>query len=313
MSSAGLFKYFNRAGAGGGKRVASGNTGTPNTAQKKQKTRQLATMASSRLSMDQQKKIQENKKKAMLKLQQKRQLSASPSAAGPSFQLTLDGLEPGWQKLLKPEANRDYFKSMKSFLGKETAHHRVYPPANEIFAAFTSCPFDKVRVVIIGQDPYHGSGQAHGLCFSVKKGIKTPPSLRNIYKELHNDVGTPLRPSHGCLSKWCDQGVFLLNTSLTVRANKANSHSKCGWAKFTDRVVRVLNREKEGLVFLLWGKHAEKSAECVNRKKHHVFTSSHPSPLGATKTKSPFIGSRCFSKANKILTKQGGQPINWNV
>ena len=320
-----LFNYFKPKG--GAKRAAAhiASKSNPSSAvlgvtpvQKRQKT---ASSTPSTISPELRKRIEEKRQAALLKLKQKRNLSSGVSSvtqaqvnlSAPSFNLTLDGLEQSWYEALKAEQNKTYFKSIASYLAKETSRHKVFPPPSEIFAAFNSCPLDKVRVVIIGQDPYHGSGQAHGLCFSVKKGIRVPPSLRNIYKELHNDIGTPLKPQHGCLTKWCNQGVFLLNTSLTVRAHKANSHSKIGWDTFTKQVVRVINKQKSGVVFLLWGKHAQKAAEGVSRAKHHVFTSSHPSPLGATKTKQPFIGSRCFSKTNAILIKQGGKAIDWNV
>jgi uracil-DNA glycosylase len=314
----GLLKYFNKASGSaksalsGAKRSAASPAQfvapalTPASAIQSDRKRQKTS-----LTPDQKRLIETKRAAAFAKLQSCE--SSSGTRAAVPFQLTLNSLEPGWQSALKDQETKDYFKNMQKFLANEMASKKVYPPSNEIFAAFNSCPLEKVRVVIIGQDPYHGPGQAHGLCFSVKKGIQTPPSLRNIYKELHHDVGTPLKPTHGCLSSWCNQGVFLLNTSLTVRAGAANSHSKCGWDKFTSRVVKVLNDKCEGLVFLLWGKHAENAAASVSRKKHHVLTSSHPSPLGATKTKSPFIGSRCFSKTNNILEKQGGKPIDWGV
>jgi len=317
-----LFKYF-KPKAGGTKRAASSIAAATTNNKKnagvtpvQKKTKMSSNSTPSTISPEIRQRIEANKKAALLKLQQKRGISSSASsskAVAPSFKLTLNGLEPAWYEALKSEENKSYFKGITSYLEKETVRNKVFPPPNDIFAAFNSCPLDQVRVVIIGQDPYHGTGQAHGLCFSVKKGIKTPPSLRNIYKELHNDVGTPLKPPHGCLTKWCEQGVFLLNTTLTVRAHNANSHSKIGWDKFTKQVVRVINTQKEGVVFLLWGKHAQKAAEGVSRSKHHVFISSHPSPLGATKTNKPFIGSRCFSKTNDILMKQGGEAIDWNV
>ena len=317
-----LLKYFKpKVGA---KRAASNIVPTSPAGVKPVKKKvKTPTKAASALSPEVRQIIEEKRKAALLRLQQRRGITTNSSSSSlkssvdgikaPSFKLTLNGLEPSWYEALKDQETKTYFKNISSFLEKETARHKIYPPAKDIFAAFNFCPLNKVRVVIIGQDPYHGSGQAHGLCFSVQHGIRIPPSLRNIYKELHNDVGTPLKPPHGCLTKWCDQGVFLLNTTLTVKANNANSHSKIGWDKFTKQVVRIINTQREGVVFLLWGKHAQKAAEGVSRSKHHVFVSSHPSPLGATKTNKPFIGSRCFSKANKILIKQGGKPIDWNV
>ena len=191
----------------------------------------------------------------------------------------------------------------------------VFPPRADIFAAFNETPWDNVRVVVIGQDPYHGTGQAHGLCFSVRRGNRVPPSLRNIYKELATDIPGFTKPSHGFLSEWATQGVLLLNTVLTVQKATAYSHRKKGWETFTAAALRKLAREREGLVFLCWGSGAHKLAdECgVSPRKHLVLKSSHPSPLGATKTKSPFIGSRCFSKANAYLKERGLKEIDWRV
>jgi uracil-DNA glycosylase len=168
-------------------------------------------------------------------------------------------------------------------------------------------------VVILGQDPYHGEGQAHGLCFSVQQGVATPPSLRNIHKEAASDVGTVAKPGHGCLTKWAQQGVLLINTCMTVRKGEANSHSKQGWEAFTDAVIKHVSKNKQGVVFLLWGKPAAKKYELVDGKRHHLITSSHPSPLGATKTDMPFIGSKCFSRCNAFLEEAGGAPIDWRV
>lgn len=201
----------------------------------------------------------------------------------------------------------------------------VYPPPSDVFSALTLCPLEKVKVVIVGQDPYHGPNQGHGLCFSVRKGVQVPPSLRNIYKELQNDpeVDFPRNgrmPNHGYLELWARQGVLMLNAVLTVRRGEANSHKRKGWEDVTDEILRVLSRDCKtsgrGLVYLLWGKPASQKIESVlggNHKNQTIISTSHPSPLGATKTSSPFIGSKCFSRANHALEKMGLEPIDWNV
>lgn len=186
----------------------------------------------------------------------------------------------------------------------------VYPPADEVFSAFSSTEFSDVKVVIIGQDPYHGPNQAHGLCFSVKPGIKPPPSLANMYKELVQDIEGFEIPNHGYLQSWAEQGVLLLNTVLTVREGQAHSHKKLGWEQFTDAVIDKLNTHRDGLVFLLWGSHAQKKAKNIDRSRHHVLTAPHPSPLSAHRG---FFGSRPFSQANQILLEQQQQPINWKL
>ena len=199
-------------------------------------------------------------------------------------------VEDSWKKILGPFLASEKFERLSRFVESERKNGAVYPPPNDVFSAFNSCPFDKVKVVIVGQDPYHGPGQGHGLAFSVQKNMKVPPSLQNIFKEAMSDEGID-QPKHGNLEKWSEQGVLLLNTVLTVRRGQANSHSKMGWEDFTDEVIQVLNDRKEGLVFLLWGGPAAKKARGVNRDKHVIIASSHPSPLGATKTKSPFLVS----------------------
>ncbi|GBG30008.1 Uracil-DNA glycosylase [Hondaea fermentalgiana] len=222
-------------------------------------------------------------------------------------------LEPGWQAQLGAEARKPYWRSLDAFLRQEAkAGKQIFPPKSMVFSALELCPFDKVKVVILGQDPYHGPGQAHGLAFSVQEGIAIPPSLRNMYKEAMTDVKIS-KPTTGSLVPWAKQGVLLLNTVLTVRKGEANSHKDRGWEKFTDAIIRSLNKNKNGLVFMLWGKHAQKVAAPVDRSKHLVITSSHPSPLGASKTKEPFIGSKCFSRANAYLEKKGKEPINWKI
>ena len=188
----------------------------------------------------------------------------------------------------------------------------IYPPADDIFQALNLCPLDRVKVVIVGQDPYHQKGQGHGLAFSVRRGVRPPPSLKNVVREAMTDVGITA-PTHGNLEHWAEQGVLLLNTVLTVRQGEANSHAKRGWEDFTDSMINILNNEREGLVFLLWGNPAAKKAAGVDKSKHVIIQCSHPSPLGATKTKSPFIGSRVFSRANKALEDMGKGPIDWNI
>lgn len=221
--------------------------------------------------------------------------------------------DEGWKEALSDAIASPSFGSLADFLAKERDRGAViFPPEKDIFSALNSCPFDKVKVVIVGQDPYHGRGQGHGMAFSVRKGILPPPSLKNIFKEAMDDVHID-PPQHGYLKHWSDQGVLLLNAVLTVRQGEANSHSKNGWEEFTDEIIDTLNNEKEGLVFLLWGNPAANKASGVDEERHTVIRTSHPSPLGATKTKAPFLGSRCFSRANKALENYGKAPIDWNV
>ncbi len=219
-------------------------------------------------------------------------------------------LEQSWKHALADEFSADYMVQLREFLlQQKQAGKRVYPPGNEIFSALDFTAIDKTKVVILGQDPYHGSGQAHGLCFSVKLGIDIPPSLVNIYKELKADLEIN-PPAHGCLTYWAQQGVLLLNAVLTVEAHKAASHQGKGWEKFTDAIVDVLNREKQGLVFLLWGSYAQKKGAMIDREKHLVLQSPHPSPLSASRG---FFGNKHFSKANEYLVKQGNTPIDWQL
>lgn len=218
-------------------------------------------------------------------------------------------IEKGWGNALKDEFEKPYFKDITDKVRQEYADPRVriYPPGGKIFSAFDSCPFDDTKVVIIGQDPYHGAGQANGLCFSVNPGVRMPPSLMNIFKEVESDTGAPF-PQNGDLSRWAEQGVLLLNSSLTVREGQPASHSDIGWEEFTDSVVDKLNREKENLVFILWGSHAIKKGEKIDRNKHLVLTSPHPSPLSAHRG---FFGNHHFSKANQYLVAHGKEPIQW--
>lgn len=215
-------------------------------------------------------------------------------------------IEEGWLNVLKPEFEKPYFSDLKSFLVKEREQFTVYPPGNRIFAAFDYTPFNEVEVVILGQDPYHGPGQANGLCFSVSDGVRQPPSLVNIFKELKTDVGCEI-PLSGNLEKWAKQGVFLLNATLTVRANTAGSHQNKGWEQFTDSVIKTLSDKKENLVFLLWGNYAKAKAELIDANKHLVLTAAHPSPLA----RGAFFGCKHFSKTNEYLGAKGKKPINW--
>ncbi len=218
-------------------------------------------------------------------------------------------MEPEWLEVLKPEFGKPYFNELKSFLLEEKRQYRVYPPGNRIFAAFEFTPFSKVKVVILGQDPYHGDGQAHGLCFSVPDGVAKPPSLVNIYKELSTDMGTPL-PASGNLEKWAKQGVLLLNATLTVRANQAGSHQRRGWENFTDEVIRQLSARHSGLVFILWGSYAQAKETLIDTTKHVVLKAVHPSPLSVYRG---FFGCRHFSKTNEILLSKGKGEVDWSL
>lgn len=219
-------------------------------------------------------------------------------------------LEQSWKELLLPEFERDYMRSLREFLLREKQQGKViFPAGNDIFNALNSTPFDKTRVVILGQDPYHGPGQAHGLCFSVRPGVETPPSLRNIYKEIAADLGIPQARS-GCLQSWAEQGVLLLNAVLTVESGHAASHQGKGWEQFTDRIVALLNERREGLVFLLWGSYAQRKGAIIDRKRHLVLESVHPSPLSASRG---FFGNHHFSLTNRYLSANGQIPIDWRV
>ncbi|MDR1342063.1 MAG: uracil-DNA glycosylase [Prevotellaceae bacterium] len=218
-------------------------------------------------------------------------------------------IEPSWKAALQDEFDKPYFAEVVSFVKQEVAaRHAVYPPGKLIFNAFDKTPFDRVKVVILGQDPYHGYGQAHGLCFSVPQGVKAPPSLINIFKEIEDDLGIA-PPSHGSLEAWAEQGVFLLNAILTVRANTPTSHSSVGWQTFTDAVIRKISDEKSGVVFLLWGNFARAKKELIDTGRHHVLEAAHPSPLA----RGAFNGCRHFSKTNALLQQQGLAPIDWKL
>ncbi|PKG41111.1 uracil-DNA glycosylase [Psychroflexus sp. MES1-P1E] len=217
-------------------------------------------------------------------------------------------IEANWKKILKDEFDKHYFKSLITFIKAEYKNYTCYPKGTDIFNAFEFCPFDKTKVVILGQDPYHGPQQAHGLSFSVPKGISTPPSLINIYKELKEDLTIPI-PEHGNLESWAKQGVLLLNATLTVRAHEAGSHQNKGWEIFTDEVIKKLSSEKEGIVFLLWGGYAKRKSKLINSAKHHILTSGHPSPLSANR--GYWFGNKHFSETNKILARQSTSLVKW--
>ena len=217
-------------------------------------------------------------------------------------------IDPSWYAVLQPQFEAPYFAELKQFLVAERAQHTCYPPGSKIFNAFDSTPFDKVKVVILGQDPYHEPGQAMGLCFSVPQGIQVPPSLVNIIKEINDDLGTQIPVSCGDLSGWAEQGVLLLNATLTVRAHQAGSHQRHGWETFTDAAIQALSQQRTGIVFLLWGSYAIAKRALIDQSRHLVLTAPHPSPLSAYRG---FFGCRHFSQANAYLQSQGQQPIDW--
>ena len=216
-------------------------------------------------------------------------------------------IEPSWKRHLAAEFEKPYFANLTDFVRREYRAGTCYPPGRLIFNAFNLCPFDRVKVVIIGQDPYHGPGQAHGLCFSVNDGVPFPPSLQNIFKEIHDDLGTPV-PQSGNLTRWAEQGVLLLNATLTVRDHQAGSHQRQGWEEFTDAAIKALAEEREHLVFILWGAYAQKKGAFIDRSRHLVLSSAHPSPLSAYHG---FFGNRHFSRANAYLEQHGETPIKW--
>lgn len=219
-------------------------------------------------------------------------------------------IESSWLELLKDEFEAEYFAQLRDFLVKEKETQQVYPPGSLIFNAFDHTPVDKVKAVIIGQDPYHGPGQAHGLCFSVNDGVKFPPSLQNIFKELKTDIGMDI-PFSGNLTKWADEGVLLLNATLTVRARNAGSHQGKGWEHFTDAAIQKLSDNRENLVFLLWGRFAQNKSELINPNNgHHILKAPHPSPFSAH---SGFFGCKHFSRCNEFLSSNGIEPIDWNL
>lgn len=216
-------------------------------------------------------------------------------------------IEPGWKERLKEEFEKPYFIDLTNFVKSEYSTQKIYPPGKLIFNAFEKCPFEKTKVVILGQDPYHEPGQAHGLCFSVPDGVSFPPSLQNIFKEIQNDLAIAV-PKSGNLERWAQQGVFLLNATLTVRAHQAGSHQKKGWETFTDKVVQLLSESGDHLVFLLWGAYAQRKGELIDTKKHLVMKSVHPSPLSAHRG---FFENHQFSQSNDYLKSHGKEPVNW--
>lgn len=217
-------------------------------------------------------------------------------------------IHPSWKKELNQEFKKSYFETLTEFVKNEYAQYTCFPPAKHIFTAFEHSTFENTKVVILGQDPYHGTGQANGLCFSVNDNVKLPPSLLNIFKEIEADLGTAI-PNSGNLERWADQGVLLLNATLTVRAHQAASHQKKGWEKFTDSVIQILSSRKEHIVFLLWGGFAQRKAKLIDASKHLILTSGHPSPLSANR--GYWFGNRHFSKTNTYLENNGKQPISW--
>lgn len=218
-------------------------------------------------------------------------------------------LNSNWSKILEEELQKPYFTKIIELLSIENNTNKIYPKQDDIFKCLELTPFSKVKVVIIGQDPYHGPGQANGLAFSVNKGISIPPSLKNIYKELKRDLKIEF-PSHGNLEKWANQGVLLINSTLTVRAGSPNSHEHFGWSYFTDAIIKIVSNKKSGIVFLLWGNFAQKKQHLIDNSKHYVLTTSHPSPLSAHRG---FLGSNHFSETNRILKQQNINPIDWNI
>lgn len=215
----------------------------------------------------------------------------------------------GWDAVLEDEFEKPYFKELLNKVDEEYAKYTVYPPRNKIFSALTHCDIKDVKVVILGQDPYHEPGQAHGMCFSVLPGVDVPPSLKNIYKEIQDEYGY-LPPNHGCLVSWSNQGVLLLNTTLTVREHQANSHSKFGWQKFTDRIIEEVNKQEKPVVFILWGRNAISKRPLIDESKHLVLASAHPSPLSAYQG---FLGNGHFRKTNEFLVSRGRSEINWKI
>jgi uracil-DNA glycosylase len=217
-------------------------------------------------------------------------------------------LPADWKAVLADELKKPYFQELKQFVTEERAKHKVFPPESDVFNAFTLTPYERVKVLLLGQDPYHDDGQAHGLCFSVRPGMKPPPSLVNVFQELHNDLGCKI-PNNGYLTSWAEQGVMLLNAVLTVVAHKPNSHKDHGWETFTDAVIRALNARRRPVVFLLWGAYAQKKIKLIDTERHRIVTAAHPSPLSAKK----FFGSKPFSAVNRVLEELRETPIDWQL
>ena len=218
-------------------------------------------------------------------------------------------IEESWRRILSEEFEADYFKGLREFLKEEVKKNTIYPPGQLIFSAFNHTPFNRVKVVILGQDPYHGPGQAHGLCFSVSDGIPQPPSLVNIFKEINRDLGFPI-PSSGNLIPWAEQGILLVNAILTVRANMAGSHQNKGWERFTDAVIKSLSEKRRDIIFLLWGNYAQAKEDLIDTSRHHIMKAAHPSPLSASRG---FFGCSHFSRTNQILVDLGLKEIDWKL
>ena len=217
-------------------------------------------------------------------------------------------LPADWKAVLAEELKKPEFQKLQEFVDRERAEHKVFPPEDDVFNAFNLTPYERVKMLLLGQDPYHDDGQAHGLCFSVRPGVKPPPSLKNVFKELHGDLGCTI-PNNGYLVPWAEQGVMLLNAVLTVRAHKPTSHKDKGWETFTDAVIHALNKRERPIVFLLWGAYAQKKMKLIDTNRHRIVTAAHPSPLSYKK----FLGSKCFSAVNKALEELGETPIDWQL
>ncbi|XP_058631434.1 uracil DNA glycosylase a isoform X1 [Onychostoma macrolepis] len=264
--------------------------------EKKQKLERDDDTSSLSLSPVQLERISKNKKAALERLA--------------AHQAVPNGIGESWKKALNAEFGKPYFKSLMSFVAEERQKHTIYPPENEVFTWTQTCDLKDVKVVILGQDPYHGPNQAHGLCFSVQRPVPPPPSLVNIFKELASDIEGFEHPGHGDLTGWAKQGVLLLNAVLTVRAHQANSHKDKGWETFTDAVIHWLSTNMQGLVFILWGSYAQKKGAAIDKKRHHVLQTVHPSPLSSHRG---FFGCKHFSKTNELLKKSGKKPIDWKA
>uniref|UniRef100_H3AX22 Uracil-DNA glycosylase n=1 Tax=Latimeria chalumnae TaxID=7897 RepID=H3AX22_LATCH len=297
-------RALNENSDGEEKTTGNGQQSEPKTLGEKQFTpvkkakcgeEERSTRVSPPLSPEQLERIERNKKAALLRL-------ASRNVP--------EGIGENWKKELMGEFSKSYFTKLVGFLAMERRHCTIYPPPHQVFNWTCLCDIRDVKVVILGQDPYHGPKQAHGLCFSVQKPVPAPPSLENMYRELASDIEGFEHPGHGDLTGWAKQGVLLLNAVLTVRAHQPNSHKDRGWEEFTDAVVAWLNKNLDGLVFMLWGAYAQKKGSCIDRKRHHVLQTAHPSPLSVHRG---FFGSKHFSKTNELLVKAGKKPIDWKA
>eukprot|EP01118_Nematostelium_gracile_P002952 TRINITY_DN1339_c0_g1_i1.p1 TRINITY_DN1339_c0_g1~~TRINITY_DN1339_c0_g1_i1.p1 ORF type:complete len:313 (+),score=74.03 TRINITY_DN1339_c0_g1_i1:84-941(+) len=276
---------------------------TSNTTPIKRKANEMeqTTSSPSKLTAEQKARIERNKLMAKERQIQKNRTTTLESMSGK--------LSDSWKDVLKSEFEKKYFTDLLDFLHEERSRNQIFPPAEDVLEALNACPFDGIKVVIIGQDPYHGKGQAHGLSFSVRKGVNVPPSLKNIYQELSTDISDFKTPNHGCLIDWAKQGVLLLNAVLTVQAGKADSHKGKGWEEFTNTIIRSLSSSRKDIVFILWGKNAQTKSSLVDKNKHKILTAGHPSPFSANL----FFGCKHFSKTNDFLIQKGKEPIRWNL